>query len=194
MFPPFAKRTVTTLKPMMQDGILPSNPLDSGIPTGMENAAKMCEAVLTDPNVDMVAWASQLPGRKAKWDDVTPIRRLLDITDKPFVGFGRMYYQVTQEGLDAQESIGIPFLQGLEPTLRALNALAFYSGRAGRKIKPIPGPRIRSDTPDAGKNAHCLWDYAAQVGGRKKRDGRGPGRSTDWLSGRPQNYFRRHCA
>ncbi len=147
VFPPFAKRTVATLKPMMQDGILPSNPLDSGIPTGMENAAKMCEAVLTDPNVDMVAWASQLPGRKAKWDDVTPIRRLLGITDKPFVGFGRMYYQVTQEGLDAQERIGIPFLQGLEPTLRALNALAFYSGRAGRKIKPIPGPRESDLTP-----------------------------------------------
>jgi acetyltransferase len=132
---------------MMQDGILPSNPLDAGIPTGMENAAKMCEAVLTDSNVDMVAWASQLPGRKAKWDDVTPIRRLLDISDKPFVGFGRMYYQVTQEGLDAQESIGIPFLQGLEPTLRALNALAFYSERAGRKIKPIPGPRKSDLTP-----------------------------------------------
>jgi len=146
-FPPFAKRTVATLKPMMQDGILPSNPLDAGIPTGMENAAKMCEAVLTDSNVDMVAWASQLPGRKAKWDDVTPIRRLLDISDKPFVGFGRMYYQVTQEGLDAQESIGIPFLQGLEPTLRALNALAFYSERAGRKIKPIPGPRKSDLTP-----------------------------------------------
>jgi acetate---CoA ligase (ADP-forming) len=147
VFPPFTKRTVTRLKPMMQDGILPSNPLDAGIPTGMQNAAKMCEAVLNDPNVDMVAWASQLPGRKAKWDDVTPIRRLLNATDKPFVGFGRMYYQVTQEGLNAQESIGIPFLQGLEPTLRALNALAFYGERAGRKIKPIPGPRKSDLTP-----------------------------------------------
>jgi acetate---CoA ligase (ADP-forming) len=149
VFPPFEKRTVAALKPMMQDGILPSNPLDAGIPTGMENAAKMCEAVLNDPNVDMVAWASQLPGRKAKWDDVKPIRRLLDVTDKPFVGFGRMYYQVTQEGLNAQESIGIPFLQGLEPTLRALNALAFYSERAGRKIRPIPAPKKSNLTPQA---------------------------------------------
>jgi acetate---CoA ligase (ADP-forming) len=157
VFPSFDKRTVATLKPMMQDGILPSNPLDAGIPTGMQNAAKMCEAVLNDPNVDMVAWASQLPGRKAKWDDVTPIRRLLDATDKPFVGFGRMYYQVTQEGLNAQESIGIPFLQGLEPTLRALNALAFYSERAARKIKPIPKPKKSDLTPQTLEKAIAAY-------------------------------------
>jgi acetyltransferase len=141
VFPPFARQTVAALKPMMQEGIPPKNPLDAGIPTGMEVAAKMCEAVLKDPNVDMVAWAGQLPGRKATWSDVTPIRRLLDITDKPFVGFGRMYYQVIAEGLDAQERIGIPFLQGLEPTLRALNALAFYGARTGRDIRPIPAPK-----------------------------------------------------
>jgi hypothetical protein len=103
--------------------------------------------VLKDPNVDMVAWAAQLPGRKAKWDDVTPIRRLLVTTDKPLVGFGRMYYQVLQEDLAAQDRIGIPFLQGLEPTLRALNALAFYSARAGRDLKPIPAPKKSDLTP-----------------------------------------------
>jgi acetate---CoA ligase (ADP-forming) len=147
VFPPFDKRTVAALHPMMQEGIPPKNPLDAGIPTGMEAAARMCEAVLNDPNVDMVAWAAQLPGRKAKWDDVTPIRRLLDTTDKPFVGFGRMYYQVMQQDLEAQERIGIPFLQGLEPTLRALNALAFYGARVGRGIKPIPAPKQSELTP-----------------------------------------------
>jgi acetate---CoA ligase (ADP-forming) len=54
---------------------------------------------------------------------------------------------VIQEGLDAQENIGIPFLQGLEPTLRALNALAFYSARMGRDIKPIPAPKQSDLTP-----------------------------------------------
>ena len=155
VFPPFTKQTVTTLIPMMQDGIRPRNPVDAGIPTGMENAAKMIEAVLKDPNVDMVAWASQLPGRKAKWDDVTPIRRLLDITDKPLVAFGRMYYQVTSEGLEAQAKIGIPFLQGLEPTLRALNALAFYSQRAGSKIRKIPPPAKSKLTPETLEQTLC---------------------------------------
>jgi acyl-CoA synthetase (NDP forming) len=147
VFPSFAKHTVAALTPMMQEGIPPKNPLDAGIPTGMEAAARMCAAVLKDPNVDMVAWAAQLPGQKAKWDDVTPIRRLLDTTDKPFVGFGRMNYQVMQQDLEAQERVGIPFLQGLEPTLRALNALAFYGARVGRGIKPIPAPKQSELTP-----------------------------------------------
>jgi acyl-CoA synthetase (NDP forming) len=147
VFPPFDKPTVAALNPMMQEGIPPKNPLDAGIPTGMEIAARMCEAVLKDPNIDMVAWAAQLPGRKTKWDDVKPIRRLLGMTDKPLLGFGRMYYQVMQEGLEAQERIGIPFLQGLEPTLRALNALAFYRARVGRDIKPIPAPKKSDLTP-----------------------------------------------
>jgi len=147
VFPPFGKQAVAALKPLMQEGIPPKNPLDAGIPTGMEVAAKMCEAVLKDPNIDMVAWAAQLPGRKVAWNDVTPIRRLLDITDKPFVGFGRMYYQVTPEALEAQERIGIPFLQGLEPTLRALNGLAFYGERVGRKIKTLAAPKKSDLTP-----------------------------------------------
>jgi acetate---CoA ligase (ADP-forming) len=147
VFPAFAKQTVAALEPLMQEGIQPKNPLDAGIPTGMEVAAQMCEAVLQDPNVDMVAWASQLPGRKVAWNDVTPIRRLLDITDKPFVGFGRMYYQVMPEALEAQDRIGIPFLQGLEPTLRALNGLAFYGERAGRQIKPLPAMKKSDLTP-----------------------------------------------
>lgn len=141
VFPPFAKETVTALEPLMQDGIKPKNPLDAGIPAGLDHAGKMCEAVLRDPNVDMVAWAGQLPGKKGSWDDVTPLRRLLDISDKPIVGFGRMVYQVVKEGLDAQDAVGFPFLQGLEPTLRALNALAFYAERAGRAPASLPKPK-----------------------------------------------------
>jgi acetyltransferase len=147
-FPAFDKRTVKALEPLMQEGIAPRNPLDAGIPTGMDVAGKMCEAVINDPNVDMVAWASQLPGRKSKWGDVTPIRRLLATTDKPFLAFGRMYYQVLPEDLEAQDRIGIPFLQGLEPTVRALNGLAFYAERAGRQIKPLPAPKKSALTPE----------------------------------------------
>jgi acetate---CoA ligase (ADP-forming) len=161
VFPRFAKETVAALQPMIQEGIPAKNPLDAGLPTGMEIAAKMCEAVLTDPNVDMVAWASQLPGGKTKWSDVSPIRRLLEVTDKPLVGFGRMYYQVTQEGLDGQEAIGIPFLQGLEPTLRALNALAFYSARAGRAVKEIPAPKKSKLTPQTLEKTLARYGIAA---------------------------------
>ncbi|MGE5538243.1 MAG: acetate--CoA ligase family protein [Gemmatimonas sp.] len=148
IFPPFASDTVKALEPLMQEGIHPKNPLDAGIPAGLEHAGKMCEAVLRDPNIDMVAWAGQLPGKKGSWSDVAPLKRLLDINDKPMVGFGRMVYQVTREGLDAQDAVGFPFLQGLEPTLRALNALAFYAERAGREVPALPKPKKTVLTPD----------------------------------------------
>jgi acetyltransferase len=148
VFPPFAKETVTALEPLMQEGIKPKNPLDAGIPAGLDHASKMCEAVLKDPNIDMVAWAGQLPGKKGSWDDVAPLRRLLDINDKPIVGFGRMVYQVVKEGLDAQEAVGFPFLQGLEPTLRVLNSLAFFAERAGRAVPALPKPKKAPLTPE----------------------------------------------
>ena len=147
VFPSFTRKTVAALQPLMQEGIKPKNPLDAGIPGGLDHAGKMCEAVLKDPNVDMVAWAGQLPKRKAAWPDTTPIRRLLDINDKPLFGFGRMVFQVTKEGLEAQDAIGIPFLQGLEPTLRALNGLAFYAERAGRVVPPLPKSKKATLTP-----------------------------------------------
>jgi acetyltransferase len=148
VFPPFAKATVKALEPLMQEGIKPKNPLDAGIPAGLEHAGKMCEAALRDPNIDMVAWAGQLPGKKGGWDDVAPVRRLLDVTEKPLIGFGRMYYQLSPQALDAQDAIGIPFLQGLEPTVRALNALAFYGARAGKVLPPIPAPKKNALTPE----------------------------------------------
>jgi len=160
VFPPFAAQTVKALEPLMQEGIHPKNPLDAGIPAGLEHAGKMCEAVLRDPNVDMVAWAGQLPGKKGSWTDVTPLKRLLDINDKPIIGFGRMYYQVVKEGLDAQDAVGFPFLQGLEPTVRALNALAFYAERAGRQLAPLPKPK-KGLTPET--LAKTLARYGIQA-------------------------------
>jgi acetyltransferase len=59
-----------------------------------------------------------------------------------------MNYQVNAEGLEAQAAVGIPFLQGLEPTLRALNALAFHAERAGRAPAALPKPKKTALTPE----------------------------------------------
>ncbi len=47
----------------MQEGILPKNPLDVGIPTTLKAAADQCEIVARDPGIDIVAWAAALPGK-----------------------------------------------------------------------------------------------------------------------------------
>jgi succinyl-CoA synthetase beta subunit len=69
---------------------------------------------------------------------------LLQATDKPVLGFGRMAYQVSAAGLEMQDQAGFPFLQGLEATLRALDALWFYAQRQGR-LPAVPSPAPASD-------------------------------------------------
>ena len=64
-----------------------------------------------------------------------------------------MIHQMTAEGIAVQEQVGFPFLQGLEPTLRAINALWFYAQRAGRTpavaAEPAPPSDLTPATLDA---------------------------------------------
>ena len=68
VIPEFTAATNTALLPFLQDSIVPKNPLDLGIPSTLEHAARVCEVVARDPNVDMVAWAAMLPSKKGAWD------------------------------------------------------------------------------------------------------------------------------
>ncbi len=139
--PDFTDETKAALRPMMQDGIAPKNPLDVGIPSTLQVAADLCAVAAGDPNIDMVAWASNMPRKADAWGDLTPLRQVLGRTDKPIVGFGRMIHQVGESHIAAQEAAGFPFLQGIEPTIRALNGLWFHAARRGRRpLAPPPAP------------------------------------------------------
>ncbi len=145
VIPEFSAATNAALIPHLQEGIAPKNPLDTGIPTTLKAAADQCEIVARDPGIDMVAWASPLPGRSDNWKDTHELRRLLVATDKPVIAFGRMIHQMTADGLAVQEQAGFPFLQGQEATLRALNALWFFAERAGRAPNvppPVPASNL----------------------------------------------------
>jgi hypothetical protein len=96
----------------------------------------------------MLGWAAMLPSKQGAWDGVDALNRLLSLTDKPVIGFGRMNYQMRPESVAAQEAAGFPFLQGLEPTLRAMNALWFYANRQGRPPATLP-PAPASDLSPA---------------------------------------------
>lgn len=150
--PEFSAATNKALLPYMQEGIAPKNPLDTGIPTNLKDAADQLAIVARDPQVDMVAWASPLPGKGDNWKDVHEISRVLAATDKPVIAFGRMMHQVPPEGLDVQDKAGIPFLQRQQPVLRALNALWFYAQRAGHApavLPPAPPSELTPATLDA---------------------------------------------
>jgi acetyltransferase len=152
VIPEFSAATNAALMPYVQEGIAPKNPLDTGIPTTLKAAADQCEIVACDPSVDIVAWASPLPGKGGSWDDVHELRRLLGATDKPIIAFGRMIHQMTPEGPAVQEKAGFPFLQGQQPTLRAINALWFHAQRAGRSQAALP-PAPASDLTPANLDA-----------------------------------------
>jgi acetate---CoA ligase (ADP-forming) len=147
VIPEFSAATHTALLPYMQEGIAPKNPLDTGIPTNLKDAADQLAIVARDPQVDMVAWASPLPGKGDNWRDVHEIRRVLAATEKPVIAFGRMAHQVPPEGLDVQDQAGIPFLQRQQPVLRALNALWFYAQRSGRAPAALAAAPASDLTP-----------------------------------------------
>ncbi len=139
----FAPATLEAMKPYMQEGIHPKNPLDSGIPTTLAKAAELCEIVLADENVDMLAWANQLPGKRAAWVDHERLKQMRDNTQKPVIGFARMAYQLGPESVSLQDAVGFPFLQGLPATCRAMNALWFHAQRAG-KSPASPGEATKT--------------------------------------------------
>jgi acyl-CoA synthetase (NDP forming) len=142
--PDFSDATKAKLAPMMQEGIAPKNPLDVGIPSTIQIAADICAAAASDPAIDMVAWAAPMPREKDGLGDMTPLRALRDKMDKPIVAFDRMIHHGGNARLAAQEAAGFPFLQGIEPTIRALNGLWFHAARRGR-IPATPPPAPASD-------------------------------------------------
>lgn len=142
--PDFDPATHAALMPHMQEGISPKNPLDVGIPTTLKVAADQCEIIARDPNIDIVAWCTPMPGNGPMWEGAHELRRLRDATDKPVVAFARLIHQMTPHVLEMQERAGFPFLQGLEPTLRAINGLWFFAQRVGR-VPAQPGPAPKSD-------------------------------------------------
>ncbi|HEX9808060.1 MAG TPA: acetate--CoA ligase family protein [Alphaproteobacteria bacterium] len=154
VMPDFAAGTVRRIRPHIPEEMTPQNPLDSGIPAGNETLAATCEAVLDDPSVDMLAVAGQIASGRARLDDAGPLKALLDYSDKPIIGFGRMRYMMGEDGIAYQDHVGIPFLQGLPETLRALNGLAFYAARAGRapQLPPAPNGTVK-DIDDRGLEA-----------------------------------------
>src|SRR5713226_915081 len=148
VIPDFSDSTKAALLPMMQAGITPRNPLDVGIPSTMQIAADTCATAAADPAIDMVAWASPMPRKADAWGDVAPLRQFLSKTDKPIVAFGRVISQVSDALLAARQAAGIPFLQGIVPTIRALNGLWFHAARRGRP-PPVPPAAPRSELSPA---------------------------------------------
>jgi acetyltransferase len=140
--PAYGPDTKARIRKMVAPEVAIENPIDAGDPSTDAVAADMCKAVLADPSVDMLAWANVLPWR-AGARDVAAVRSVVEASEKPVIAFGRMSYMVSKDGLEFQDQVGFPFMQGLPATLRSLSALGFYGARVGRSIGPLPPPRAQ---------------------------------------------------
>ncbi len=138
--PEFSDVTKAKIRDLVPAELALKNPLDAGIPSTAAKAAEMCIAVANDPNVDMLAWLGSLPTGKRKPDPAL-LKSIVAATDKPVVAFSRIAYILGADALPFQDDVGFPFLQSLPETVKALEGLAFYGQRAGRKVQPLPEPR-----------------------------------------------------
>lgn len=149
VLPPFSLKTIAALEPIIQDGISPKNPLDVGIPSTHEAAANWCRIVHDDPNVDIVGFSTSQPRKSSGYGDMSaPFQKLLAETTKPILAFGRMIHQTPPEAVEQQRAVaGMPFLLGLEPTIRAMKALWFHAERQGRLPAKPPVQKPSKLTP-----------------------------------------------
>ena len=163
VMPDFADATKAALKPMMQDGIAPKNPLDVGIPSTLDVAAKLCETAARDPDIDMVAWASPMPRKEDAWGDVTPLRQLLTRTDKPIVAFGRMIHQISDSHIASQKAAGFPVpARDRADHPRAQRPVVPRRAGGPRAARAAAGTAERPFAGDARSDAGALRHRAAE--------------------------------
>ena len=135
--PDFAPETQTRLSEMIDEGVSPDNPLDTGagLARRYKAFAEACKIVAADPNIDMISVQGQLPLAEGAAGDPDLFRQVRESTDKPVVAHNRMSQNVNDVGRAFQEAAGIPFLQRLPEVARTLDALGRYAERRRRGIQ-----------------------------------------------------------
>jgi acyl-CoA synthetase (NDP forming) len=136
----FASATAARLASLIESGLAPVNPLDAGagIAYQQKKFSEVCRIVAADPDVDLLAMQGQLPMVPGDPADPSVFSEVSGSTGKPVVAFGRMAQNSTEEGRRIQREAGVPFLQGLPATARALHALARYGKALQRGFTAIP--------------------------------------------------------
>jgi acetate---CoA ligase (ADP-forming) len=141
--PAFTRATQDRLAGLIDSGVPPSNPLDTGAGLARRFAefAEVCRIVAADDNIDMISVQGQLPLTDGDAGDPNLFRQIRDSTGKPVVAHNRMSQNVNGIGRAFQDAAGIPFLQRLPELGRTLVSLAAYAERRRRGIPQFPPVR-----------------------------------------------------
>ena len=136
-----SKSTISAVRPLIPADLVVENPLECGV-AGFGNEKSYVEIVrhyAQDERVDLLAIHGELP-RPPEKRDPGLYTTLAATTEKPILAFARSTYSLTEESRSFQELAGMPFLQGINMTLRALKGLGFYATRKQDGIPDLPAP------------------------------------------------------
>src|ERR671918_2112758 len=138
--------TREAVRPLIPAELVVENPLECGVAgfgdeQGFVNIVKLHAE---DDGVDLLAIHGELP-RFPEKREATLFNNLAAATDKPILAFARSTYSCTDESRTFQEQAGIPFLQAIKPTLRALAGLGLYGERKRLGMPTLPGANGKSE-------------------------------------------------
>jgi acetyltransferase len=141
----WSEATCSTIRPLIPEELVVENPLECGV-AGFgdeENYAKIIRQIADDESVDLIAIHGELPRPpdRRKADNFAVLAANIS---KPLIAFARVTHNLTDESRAFQEAAGMPFLQGIKPTLRALKALALYGGKSMKQPSALPAAAGRT--------------------------------------------------
>jgi acyl-CoA synthetase (NDP forming) len=129
-----SEKTKEAVRPLIPPELAVENPLECGVAgfgdeQGFINIVKLHAE---DENVDLLAIHGELP--RGQQRSAALFKSVMTATDKPVLAFARSTYSCTDESRAFQEEAGMPFLQAIKPTLRALAGLGLYGERRQRGV------------------------------------------------------------
>jgi len=124
-----SEKTKAAVRPLIPAELAVENPLECGV-AGFGDEAGFINIVklhAEDPGVDLLAIHGELP--RGQQRSAALFKSVMEATEKPVLAFARSTYSCTDESRAFQEEAGMPFLQAIKPTLRALAGLGSYGMR-----------------------------------------------------------------
>lgn len=145
---PLTPETRARLPDMIDPGLPSENPLDVGAAAGVQaqKFADICKVVCADPTVDLITVQGLLPVNPGDPADPAPLRGVMDATDKPVLAFCRISQNSSDLSRKFQSDTGMPFIQGLPETVRALRSLVRYASTLRHGIAPLLNTNGRVET------------------------------------------------
>lgn len=132
-------QTKEAVRPLIPAELAVENPLECGV-AGFGDEAGFINIVklhAEDPGVDLLAIHGELP--RGQQRNAGLFKSLAEATSKPVLAFSRSTYSCTDESRAFQVEAGLPFLQAVKPTLRALVGLGRYGERRQLGVPKLAG-------------------------------------------------------